>query len=187
VRVAVSILAVSEAGRPLSAVIDCWSAVWERFSGDPTQHTAALCLLLGNPLEVVEVACADADLSGKLHTLLGLCGIDRRAAHWDQLGLKADTLLIDVVKWLKAPRWRYRTEVLGLVSVAVQSVTQGAFQTVDQVRTKRLWSHGVACADAVLLHDCLERHNTSCRSPKPTPTLQGRSRTLTFWMVWSAS
>jgi hypothetical protein len=94
---------------------------------------------LGNPLEVVEVACADSALSVQLQDLLGLS--NGGAVCWEQLGLNGDTLLVEVVKWIKAPGWRYRTEVLGLVDVAVQSVTSGHFHTINQVRKMHLSLH----------------------------------------------
>jgi hypothetical protein len=41
---------------------------------------------------------------------------------------------VEAIKWLKAPSWRYRTEVLGLVGIAVRKVTNGMFHHLEAVR-----------------------------------------------------
>ncbi len=103
------------------------------------QATPALCLLLSNPLEVVELACSGLDvgkeLSKALSDLLGLGDRDRAApaSHWSTLGLTKDTPLLEAIKWLKAPSWRYPTEVLGLAGIAVNRLTDGKSHTIEEV------------------------------------------------------
>jgi hypothetical protein len=133
--------AVSESGRPLQAVINCWKDVWGRFKRAPDVHQNAMCLLLGNPFEVVELACKDAALAEQLHALLATADVG--AEHWQQLGARESTPLLERIKWLKSPSWRYRSEVLGLVDIGVSKVTNGAFTSVDQVH--RGWLGGVGC------------------------------------------
>jgi hypothetical protein len=91
-----------------------------------------MTLLLCNPLERVERACNDEDLRRQLQSLLGTH--DLTPEHWDQLGVRPWTPLLDVVKLLKCPSWRLRSEVLGLANIAVDAVTKGRFNNVDEVR-----------------------------------------------------
>ena len=132
---------VSEASTPLPSVVSCWNGIWKRHGLDPWRHRAALSLLLGNPLEIVERACEDDSLSDQLRALLGTH--ETKAEHWSQLGVtlgvpnKADTPLIDIVKLLKCPSWRFRSEVRGLANIAVHVVTQGRFSNVVEVGAAR--------------------------------------------------
>jgi hypothetical protein len=139
---------VCEIGRPFKHVVEAWSAVWSSFwqSEDfAKRHTPALCLLLSNPLEVVELACEDHKLVSELRELLGLpCGTDgdafQLAEHWTRLGFREDTSTAEAIKWLKAPSWRYRTEVLGLAKIAVHKITNGEFASIDKVCCVWSWS-----------------------------------------------
>ena len=137
----VTTLAVSEPERPLAAVVGCWSTVWRRFKAGPDAHISAMCLLLGNPLEVMELACEDDTLAGQLRDLL--LGDDAARDYWQQLRAREDTPLIDRIKWLKSPSWRYHTEVLGLVAIGVHKITQGAYSSVDEVGCGSQWVCGV--------------------------------------------
>jgi hypothetical protein len=132
--------AVNEAGRSLVAVVEAWCAIWRRFHDSTPgpagtgsevanlkQHTSALCLLLSNPLEIVELACEDGPMSKQLSELLGLDNLAAVAEHWTTLGFREDIPVLEAIKWLKAPSWRYRTEVQGLANIAAHKITNGGF------------------------------------------------------------
>lgn len=112
-------LAGLEEGVSVEAVVAAWASVWRQYHRSPLDFGPALCLLLGNALEVVEQACASEHLAPKLNELLS--------------GVSWPSSLIEVIKAMKRPSWRYRSEVRGLVDMAVRRITGEAFGSLDQV------------------------------------------------------
>ncbi len=52
-------------------MLQAWNAVWAQIESEESlkQHTKALCMLLSNPLEVVQLACNDEMLVLELCTI----------------------------------------------------------------------------------------------------------------------
>jgi hypothetical protein len=85
-----------------------------------------MCLLLANPLEVVALACEDPAWQPQLLSLLGPVNVRGEPVTPDNL--------LESVKLLKTPSWRYRTEVQGLLETACLRVTGGKHRTLEAVR-----------------------------------------------------
>jgi hypothetical protein len=112
-------LAVHECDASAACLLGTWRDVF-------AASDWMVSLLLANPLEVVALACEDPVWQPKLLSLLG------------PVNVRGETLtpvnLLESVKLLKTPSWRYRTEVQGLLETACLRVTGGKHRTLEAVR-----------------------------------------------------
>jgi hypothetical protein len=115
------VFVVSEGGCSLSSIRDAWNRVFGSYE-------SVVCLLLANPLEVVALACEDPVWQPKLLSLLGPVNVRGEPVTPDNL--------LESVKLLKTPSWRYRTEVQGLLETACLRVTKGKYQCLEAVRVQ---------------------------------------------------
>jgi hypothetical protein len=109
----------------VGTVVAAWTAVVNQYRANPDWHEAALCLLLGNPLEAVERACADGALELRVTELLSDVHLPCTPT--------GPRTVVEVIKAMKQPTWRYHSEVRGLADAAVRRITRGEVASLNEV------------------------------------------------------